>query len=270
MLLLSFSMLNTQAQTNTFPATGNVGIGTTSPQQRLHVEGTSNQAIFVSTTALGAGSGSGMIGSAKALPTASGQRLGYFLVGSRGGAQSGYNVAGMVGYAGGAWSGTSRPAFLAFETTAPGTTTRAEKVRISPEGNVGIGTQDPLQLLHVAGSSVFTGNMGLGTSSPQYPLDVQRASAVARVKGTNGYASFILDKTTSIREATVHYQKAGVSEWSHGTISNNNFSLRNDIFNSVAFLVDINTNYVGIGNTSPGKRLVVTTYAPLEDAAALN
>lgn len=83
---------------------GKVGVGTTNPQQRFHVEGSSNQAIFVNTSSPGSTSGSGMIGYVKALPTPSGNRLGYFLAGSRGGAENGYNAAGMVGYASGAWT----------------------------------------------------------------------------------------------------------------------------------------------------------------------
>lgn len=145
-------------------ANGNVGIGTTTPQQRLHVEGALNQAIFVSTTALGSTSGSGMIGYAKALPTAAGQRLGYFLLGSRGGGQSTFNAAGMVGYAGNSWSGTSHPAYLAFETTPQGSATRQERMRIDQNGNVGIGTTSPGALLHAqgAGTAVY-GNSTSGS-----------------------------------------------------------------------------------------------------------
>lgn len=141
-----------QAQPNTFPANGFVGIGTLSPQQRLHTEGPTNLNIFVSTSALGPISGSGQIGYTKHLPTASGNRLGYFLTGSRGGAQNNFNVAGMIGYAGGAWNaGVSHPAYLAFETTPSGSTTRAERVRIAPNGNVGIGATNPSFLLDVNG-----------------------------------------------------------------------------------------------------------------------
>ncbi|OLY94231.1 hypothetical protein BUE76_21850 [Cnuella takakiae] len=162
---MSFSL---SAQ-NTFPASGNVGIGTTAPQQRLHVEGSNNQAIFVNTSALGPTSGSGQISYVKALPTASGQRLGYFQVGSRGGAQYNYNAAGMVGYAGEAWSSTSRPTYLTFETTPIGSTTRAERLRIKSNGYIGIGTTSPTQKLHVVGKGMFTSGLTVtnGTISVQ-------------------------------------------------------------------------------------------------------
>lgn len=92
-----------------------------------------------------------MIALMKALPTAYGQRLGYFFVGSRGGAETALNTAGMVGYAGGAWSDVSRPTYLAFETISSGSVLRTERLRIAANGFLGIGTNAPAYLLDVAG-----------------------------------------------------------------------------------------------------------------------
>jgi hypothetical protein len=130
---------------------GKVGIGTNNPQQRLHVESPSNIMLFVSTSPLSDISGSGQIGYTKHLPTAAGQRLGYFLFGSRGGAEHYYHGAGMVGYTQGAWSSTSWPAAIAFETTPAGSATRVERMRINKDGRVGIGVIDPEFLLEVGG-----------------------------------------------------------------------------------------------------------------------
>lgn len=147
----------------TIATNGNVGIGTTSPQQRLHTEGSGNQGIFVSTSSLGTTSGSGVTNYVKATPTASGQRLGYFQFGSRGGAQNAYNTAGISGYAGGAWSSTSRPTYLSFETTPSGSTAKKERLRIDPAGNVGIGVTNPQFPLDVAGR-VLLRSSGGGTA----------------------------------------------------------------------------------------------------------
>jgi hypothetical protein len=129
---------------------GKVGIGTNNPQQRLHVESPSNIMLFVSTSPLSDISGSGQIGYTKHLPTAAGQRLGYFLFGSRGGAEHYYHGAGMVGYTQGAWSSTSWPSAIAFETTPAGSITRVERMRISATGNVGINGDPGIYQLRIA------------------------------------------------------------------------------------------------------------------------
>lgn len=148
---------------------GKVGVGTITPQQRLHVEGTSNQAIFVNTSTVGPLSGSGMIGYVKGLPTGAGNRLGYFLLGSRGGANANYNAAGMAGYAAGSWTaGASHPAYLTFETTPHNSTSRVESMRINEYGNVGIGTNSPVGRLHVVGEGPTTVDITNSFESTEY------------------------------------------------------------------------------------------------------
>jgi hypothetical protein len=53
------------------------------------------------------------------------------------------------------WTPSANGAFISFETTPPGSSTasRTERMRISGAGNVGIGTNNPLSLLHVKGAS---------------------------------------------------------------------------------------------------------------------
>src|ERR1700712_254241 len=135
---------------------GKVGIGTSSPTTQFHVEGLGLVNIFVSTVAPGLQSGSGLIGYMKGTPTASGQRLGYFLTGAQGGGTNPYNATGMAGYADGAWTDASRPAYIAFETTQDGSMTRSERMRISSLGHVGIGTSDPGYKLEVVDGSNFS------------------------------------------------------------------------------------------------------------------
>jgi len=60
------------------------------------------------------------------------------------------------------WNDTAQGTFLRFSTTANGTTTFSEKVRISDVGNVGIGTTTPSQKLTVAGDANITGNLIVG------------------------------------------------------------------------------------------------------------
>ena len=191
---------------------GKVGVGTTAPQQRFHVEGSANQAIFVNTSALGTTSGSGQIGYAKATPTASGQRLGYFLVGSRGGAQNNYNQAGMVGYAGGAWSSSSRPTYLAFETTPSGSTTRAERLRINTNGNVGVGTTNPGSKLHVSGDGRFTTGLLVQGEG------IESEGSYAGVTATAGTYGIIGESTDGGFGVHGRVTTGGTGVWGSGSI----------------------------------------------------
>ncbi len=46
------------------------------------------------------------------------------------------------------------------------------QVKIANNSNLGIGTTNPLQKLHVGGSGYFTGNLGLGIPTPTHRLQV--------------------------------------------------------------------------------------------------
>jgi hypothetical protein len=52
--------------------------------------------------------------------------------------------------------------------------------------NVGIGTETPLQKLHVVGSAVITNNLGIGTTNPQSRLSVNGNAEVSGNTAING------------------------------------------------------------------------------------
>ncbi|MFY7908334.1 MAG: hypothetical protein ACOVO2_02220 [Emticicia sp.] len=63
------------------------------------------------------------------------------------------------------WSATARGTDITFSTTKLGTTLVSEKMRITGDGNVGIGTTSPLTTLNVAG-----GNWDLATSNGDFAI----------------------------------------------------------------------------------------------------
>lgn len=166
------------------------GTNPTSPSFQFEIQ--QQDAIsFFSATAFGAAAGTfplfyltrsrGSRGSPSAVQ--SGDILG--AIGFAGAANSTpalFRGSNIVSVATANWTTGSTPAYLAFETVPTGSTTRNERVRIQPDGTVGIGITSPLYNLDIAGTGVRiplrttasrpTGNNGvLGANSTWGGLD---------------------------------------------------------------------------------------------------
>ncbi len=139
-------------------STGLVGIGTTAPTALFQSEGGGNQFAAINTGSLAIGGGAIIGAFIKLLPTGTDQRLGVLAFGSRGGTTNNYFSSTIAGYADGAWTaGGSYPSYMTFKTTPSGTTTGAERMRISSAGYVGIGTTSPGSTLTVSGTFESSG-----------------------------------------------------------------------------------------------------------------
>jgi hypothetical protein len=133
---------------------GNVGIGTATPQSILHIEanGYTNQTI----RSAGAFAGSYILAQRSKGTLESKTALG--IDDYAGGLLfSGYdgtnfiNLAGVYGIVNGTPGTNDMPGALAFSTTADGSSTITERMRIDNTGSVGIGTATPSTKLHVRG-----------------------------------------------------------------------------------------------------------------------
>lgn len=152
--------------------TGNVGVGTTSPSTKFHIEGgTNSEPLKITSNNLSTSLGLYTAGSSDILSAFVSYR-------SRGTVQSPANVlandriGGFYGrpylnsgyqhsvaiemYVGLSPSSTSYPTYIVFGTTPNGSTVRQDRMKIAEDGNVGIGTTTPAYKLDVLGTANAT------------------------------------------------------------------------------------------------------------------
>jgi hypothetical protein len=150
--------------------TGNVGIGTSSPSAKLHVQRDVNgdNSIYVLNSGGGTSSRSlivlgesnsdakyGYFGHIGANYTGSGPsqpRSTLFVNADAGG----FNL---VSYGGASSTGGKISFWTSPDVAGGGNEAVAERMRITSNGNVGIGTTSPTEKLHVAGNGKFAGNL---------------------------------------------------------------------------------------------------------------
>jgi hypothetical protein len=143
---------------------GNVGIGTSSPDYRLQVSGTSGQTFSIERVASSIGSSTslGTIAGTGEIPTLTADGASIQFIGA------------------GTWSATSAPGRIVFSTTPAATTTPVERFQLAAgeavfndPGNdydFRVESDTNTHALFVQGSD---GNVGIGTSSPDAQLQVE-------------------------------------------------------------------------------------------------
>jgi hypothetical protein len=158
-VLCLISSLGALAQ-NTFPSTGKVGIGTTNPAALLDIADTEPEKLSVvlarlsSVTDTGSGTWLGIRKGLTNSPTATSFSLEYWQSGNFNTAINFHRGAGVVG------------GFMSF-STGNGT----ERMRIDPDGNIGIGTSSPGTKLAVNGD-ISAKRIKITTSGwPDYVFD---------------------------------------------------------------------------------------------------
>lgn len=150
-------------------ASGNIAIGTSTATVPLTVFGTGVNVLQVmSSNALSATSGSGISYFTTLLPTAANQRLGFNTYGYFNGTNT-RNAASIEGFSSQAWTdGSAQGEYLIFDTTANGSSSRTERMRIDQNGYVGIASSTPNAALSVgsgtASSSISVAEYAYGKS----------------------------------------------------------------------------------------------------------
>lgn len=173
---------------------GKIGMGTVNPKYNLDVQSNTGSAVF-GLTSYHDFQGSHFIGfrgrgteSAPSEPLMN-DHLALFQGRS---ALSPNSYPGMRILAAENFTPTTQGAQITFHTTRNGTATDAERVRISNEGFVGIGTKNPTEELHV------NGNMRLGITNPVNSGSFPAYGALLNFSGGPAGATFNSDNSDPI------------------------------------------------------------------------
>ncbi len=229
-----------------FKATGNVGIGTTAPQQLLDITATTTAPVLRLSRNQNIGGTSW-----------AGESLGDIEFYTNDGSSP--NVFGKISVIGGPDSGTPYAGFpdghMVFFTAGQQGGSLSEKMRITDEGNIGIGTTSPAAKLHVATStsggnpSVIIQDNGRGQTGTLNYVSFTEANGNSQAKvgfqstlnGTFTLANLIGDVDIT---STGQVRAIASSNFIVQTAGNQHFIVNN-------------LGNVGIGTTSPAVSLDV-------------
>ena len=264
----------------------NVGIGTSNPQGKLHVYESAAPAWIIldgdgqnadlSPRSYGSGRPGVSCFRSRGTMTAPSAVQNNDMIGFIGGRGYGstqfgmFSDAAVVFRAEGDFTDASHPAGITLETTPANSTTRVERVRISSEGYVGIGTSTPISTLHIVQTTPGTINpRGITLDSyandpwapqinqrkargtPDAPLPVQSGDVLAAWwgKGYDG-SGFSTPGQGGMRVRTAQ-------DWTptaHGTFMEFHTTPNNSTAPAVRVVIS-DIGDVGIGTTTPQARL---------------
>jgi hypothetical protein len=124
-------------------------------------------------------------------------------------------------------------------------------------GNVGIGTQNPANRLTVNGGANFTGNVGIGTANPNHELVIQGDDPAVQIRDDTNDNSPNAARLELLERAGGNFD-GGAFFWWNGETNKLLVGTKQSGVNTNVLVIDRATNSVGIGTQNPGNyRLAV-------------
>jgi hypothetical protein len=162
---------------------------------------------------------------------------------------------GLSGIARSNQAGSAARSGLSFYTKG------ARRMTIDSTGQLGIGTVNPLQALHVNGNTFMAGYLGIGTSTPNYAFDNQYGYNYMYYSlgiGTTPSASYLLDVGTG----------SSNSRFNGNLLINNNLTVNNNA--AVDGTLTVNGGKGVAYNSNSSTNLKIYTFTTATFYAVLN
>jgi hypothetical protein len=234
---------------------GSIGVNTTTPAAGFHAVSAASPVAYYDVYSNALGALPVVYRAARGTPSAptavqANDILGGLAV--RGYGTTGFSAGrGQVMYkAAESWTDTANGTYLQFTTTPIGTGAWAERMRIAPDGKVGIGTPAPAQMLSVAGTIEST------TGGFRFPDGTTQATAATSGGTNNAFGTSSLHNNTSgqwnaaFGETTLSANTTGSfnSAFGNNSLSSNTSGNSNTAVGSNTLW----SNTTGSGNTGVG------------------
>ncbi len=114
----------------------------------------------------------------------------------------------------------------------------------------------------VSGDNMYAipqGNVGIGTEDPDAPLHIKANYSGIHVESTIGHAHVSIERAGGSWLSTLDFLTNGGINWSIGTgmSGDNDFSISNAGYGNVMFMIDNSNGNIGIGTETPAAQLTV-------------